>query len=305
MKPWRLAALALGAVGLLAGLTVYFSTETVAPCLSSNVPRWQPPRDGGSHRFLVVFPDRAACFFAIDDGHRLVGATRLNGVRGIDAVSPAGGGAVFLHQLGGTLRYDLASNRFAPARDRTSGSPQPFARLRGREDVVAPDRRRGVAYATSTDFLGFQTVDTTSHRVLFTTAFRGFTWNPRLYRLHTPAHGLALSRDGSELWVLDGPNSFVHLFDVSGVPSAPPRRLYDVHLQKPLTGDRMPCARRCERVGSLLLSNDGRFLYVGDSGDVIDTRARVVIASLEALHDSRVQLEVDWVDGRPVIQGSR
>ena len=56
-------------------------------------------------------------------------------------------------------------------------------------------------------------------------------------------------------------------------------------------------------IGSLVRSADGRFLYVGDEGDVIDTRSRQSVANLEALQKSRVVLEVDWVDGRPSFPG--
>ena len=55
---------------------------------------------------------------------------------------------------------------------------------------------------------------------------------------------------------------------------------------------------------ALLHSTDGRFVYVGDAGDVIVTRTSEVIANLEALHNSRVQLEVDWVNGRAVFPAS-
>jgi hypothetical protein len=33
---------------------------------------------------------------------------------------------------------------------------------------------------------------------------------------------------------------------------------------------------------------------------VIDTRTREILTNLEALHNSRVQLEVDWVGGKAV-----
>jgi hypothetical protein len=82
------------------------------------------------------------------------------------------------------------------------------------------------------------------------------------------------------------------VFDVSALPDSPPRRVEDVRLSKTFT-----------EIGSLTLSADGRFLYVGDSGDVVDTRTREPVASLEALQHSRVVLEVDWVDGRPVFPG--
>ena len=55
--------------------------------------------------------------------------------------------------------------------------------------------------------------------------------------------------------------------------------------------------------GSLLMSGDGRFVYVGESGDVVDTHARKSVIQLAALKDARALLEVDWVDGRPVFPG--
>jgi len=40
-------------------------------------------------------------------------------------------------------------------------------------------------------------------------------------------------------------------------------------------------------------------VYVGDAGDVIDTSSDEEVANLEALHQSRLMLEVDWADGKP------
>ena len=82
----RVSALAVGAAGLLAGLTVYFSSEDVPPCLVSNAPAWKAPSEG-THRYEVVFPDRAACFFAIDQGQRLVGALSLPDAEGISTAA--------------------------------------------------------------------------------------------------------------------------------------------------------------------------------------------------------------------------
>jgi DNA-binding beta-propeller fold protein YncE len=131
----------------------------------------------------------------------------------------------------------------------------------------------------------------------FVVRFRGFTWNPR-FGPNPPSHGLSLAPDRPELWVLDAPNSTVHVFDVSGLPGRPPRRLEDIRLSKPLSGEESPCSRACRRIGSLQHSSDGRFVYVGDAGDVIDATTRKIVANLEALHNSRVLLEVAFVDGR-------
>jgi hypothetical protein len=81
------------------------------------------------------------------------------------------------------------------------------------------------------------------------------------------------------------------------------RRLDDIRLSKPLSGNENPCSQACPRIGSLQHSSDGKYVYVGDSGDVIDTRTRETVANLEALHNSRVQLEVVFTEGRPSFPG--
>jgi hypothetical protein len=72
------------------------------------------------------------------------------------------------------------------------------------------------------------------------------------------------------------------------LPELPPRPVENVRLTKTVTG-----------IGSLLHSADGRLVFVGDEGDVIDTQTREDVANLEALQHSRVALEVEFVDGRP------
>jgi hypothetical protein len=161
------------------------------------------------------------------------------------------------------------------------------------------DSEHGVVFVTRRGLLGFRVLDLRTKRPLYVTRFKGFTWNPR-FGPDPPSHGLSLAPDRPELWVLDAPNSVVHVFDVSELPGRPPQRLEDIRLSKPISGDENPCQRACGRIGSLLHSADGRFVYVGDAGDVIDTRTREIVANLEALHNSRVQLEVDWVGGKAV-----
>jgi hypothetical protein len=166
------------------------------------------------------------------------------------------------------------------------------------------DSEHAVAFVTRRGLLGVRVLDLRTKRPLYVTRFKGFTWNPR-FGPDPPSHGLSLAPDRPELWVLDAPNSVVHVFDVSQLPGKPPRRLEDIRLSKPISGDENPCKRACGRIGSLLHSADGRFVYVGDAGDVIDTRTREIVANLEALHNSRVQLEVDWVGGKAVFPGRK
>jgi hypothetical protein len=255
---FRAAALALAAVGAVAGLTIYYSSDKVPRCLVSGVDTWRPPTDGGTHRYEVVLLKGTACVFDMARQHRLVGALSLAKAKWLAAAVPA--------------------------------SP---------DTLRIADGEHGVAYETKRGLLGVRVLDLRTKRQLYVTRFKGFTWNPR-FGPDPPAHGLSLAPDRPELWVLDAPNSVVHLFDVSGLPGQPPRRIDDIRLTKPISGDESPCARACGRIGSLQHSADGRFVYVGDSGDVIDTNARQAVANLEALHNSRVTFELDWVDGKPV-----
>jgi hypothetical protein len=50
----------------------------------------------------------------------------------------------------------------------------------------------------------------------------------------------------------------------------------------------------------LHLGMDGRYLFIGDSGDVIDTTAGRTVAKLSAMANSRVEIEVDMQNGQVV-----
>ena len=283
----RATLLAVAAVGVVVALTAYFSTEKTPPCLVSGAPDWRPPKGSGTQRFLLVVPDRALCFYAIDEEHVLAGAVKLRGIEGIDAIEPRGDKLAIRYRGGRGALVDLASGRTTPA------TPPP----RPTPGVTVADAQAGVEYSTRPGELGFRVVasDGTSRRI----GFPGFAWNPR-FGPDPPDHGLALFPRRRQLWVLDAPNSVAHVYNVSKVPAAPPRHVDDVRFSKPLSGDENPCAHpRCERLGSLLAGSDGRYLYVGDAGDVIDVTRREQLLNLEALHQSRLMIEVDWVDGKP------
>ena len=106
----RAAALVLVAGGVIGGLTAYYSSESVPPCLVSGVPQWHAPTDSKSHRYLVVFPDRAACFFAIDDQNKLVGALRLPDARGI-SFAPQLQESIAVRTSSGPFTLDLRTGR--------------------------------------------------------------------------------------------------------------------------------------------------------------------------------------------------
>src|SRR3954452_11302499 len=166
--------------------------------------------------------------------------------------------------------------------------------------------RETLAYTTATHFLGFQVSSIRTGRVLYTKTFgRRFTYDPSTFEATAPSHGISLSPDEKRVWVMDAPNGYLHVYDVSRVPRRAPRKVADVRLAHPLFGDESPCDYDCLRDGGLKHSRDGRFVYVGDSGDVISTSTYKPVAYLEALHNTRDHLEIDWRNGVPIATSTR
>jgi hypothetical protein len=71
------------------------------------------------------------------------------------------------------------------------------------------------------------------------------------------------------------------------------------------SGKESPCAYDCGRDGWLQHSLDGRFVYVGDSGEVIETATRRVLTTLPTLANTRKFIEIDWRAGAPVATSTR
>jgi hypothetical protein len=163
-----------------------------------------------------------------------------------------------------------------------------------------------LAFTTATGYLGFQVSSISSGEVLYNVPVTGpFPYTSGQAGPSSPSHGISLSADEKEAWLIDQPNSYVHVFDISGLPGSPPKQIADIKLTRSMSGSQVGCTYDCLREGWLQHSLDGRFVYVGDSGDVIDTRTRQSVANLEPLYNSRVYLEIDWSGGVPVATSTR
>ncbi len=165
------------------------------------------------------------------------------------------------------------------------------------------NREETLVYASTTGFLGFQVGSITSGKILYTVPISGFSCPSN--GASDPSHGVSLSPDEKELYVMDSPCGYVHVFDVSDVPNSPPKQVADIQLAHSLNGNEQGCGYDCLKDGWLQHSVDGRFVFVGDSGDVIDTVTRKVVGFLPSLANTRKMLEIDWQDGVPVATSER
>jgi DNA-binding beta-propeller fold protein YncE len=155
-----------------------------------------------------------------------------------------------------------------------------------------------LAYITTSDFLGFQVANINSGKIIYTVPVRGFKASGGAATC--PSHGISLSPDEKEIYLIDSINSYVHVFDVSGGASSTPAQVANIPLRSSLSGDESGCAYDCLRDGWIHHSRNGRYVFVGDSGDVIDTRTRTTVATLPAMANARKEIEIDFQNNSPV-----
>jgi hypothetical protein len=149
--------------------------------------------------------------------------------------------------------------------------------------------------------LGFQVSDTVTGNVLYSVTVPGFSVPSNFP--NTPCHGISLSPDEKEIYLIDVANAYVHVFDVSGLPNTAPVLVANVPLTTNFSGVESPCISTftCGREGWLRHTRDGRYVLVNDSGNVIDTTTRQVVNTIpELLNTRRGNIEIDWLNGVPV-----
>jgi DNA-binding beta-propeller fold protein YncE len=148
-------------------------------------------------------------------------------------------------------------------------------------------------FTTSTNTCGFQVLSLTTGKVLSTVKFSGScSWSAS----NAPSHGISLSPDEKRVYVMDAPLDQLEVYDVSGLPTSAPKLVGSVSLTS-LGGWSSPCQTYCEREGWVLNDLSGRYVYVGDTGDVVSTSTLKVVATLPPLQNTRQVIEVDWSHG--------
>jgi len=140
--------------------------------------------------------------------------------------------------------------------------------------------------------------------VLYTVPVSGFSIPPAA-RIDTPDHGISLSPDETEIYLIDTANAYAHVFDVSGLPSTAPTQVADIPLTTQFTGNQSPCLYQCIREGWIRHTMNGQYVLVGDSGNVISTSTRQVVATIPQLYNTRIYVEIDWQNGLPISTTTR
>ncbi len=129
-----------------------------------------------------------------------------------------------------------------------------------------------LVYVTINGLLGFEVGDINTGKKLHRVEVQGFNIG-EVKRHSCPAHGIGLTPDEKELWLCDGANNRLHIFDNTVMP---PKQVTTIQVRD------MP--------GWITFSMDGKYAYPS-SGDVIDVKTRKIVATLEDQNFNSVQSE--------------
>ncbi|HXD87196.1 MAG TPA: hypothetical protein VN641_11935 [Urbifossiella sp.] len=147
-----------------------------------------------------------------------------------------------------------------------------------------------LAFVNVNELLGFEIGDLKSGKKLHRIVVPGFKKGP-VKRHGCPSHGIGMTPNEKEIWVVDAFNQRVHIFDATAMP---PKYVQSIALR--------------EQPGWVTFSLDGKFAYPS-TGEVIDTATKKIVATLAdesggPVHSEKM-VEIHFRDGVPVTAGDQ
>ena len=160
-------------------------------------------------------------------------------------------------------------------------------------DVIRPftvNSSQTLCYVNVNGLLGFETGDLKTGKKLQRIEVQGVASGP-VKRHGCPAHGIGLTPDEREIWLCDGHNEMVHVFDNT---ASPPRQIKSIKLR--------------EQPGWITFSLDGKHAWPS-TGEIIDVKTKRIIATLadetgRQVHSEKI-VEIDFAGGKPVRTGDQ
>lgn len=248
---------------------IYVSTtkRIAAWDLTTEKKVWEQTYDGNCCDRMALTPDGKTLWIPSFGGPHWYVADAATGRLIKDLQTPATGGAhntivsldgkrAFMAGLGSKTMSiaDTTTNTVVQTVGPFAASVRPFT-INGDGTLI---------YANVNDLLGFQIADVKTGKVLHTVEVKGYGWaRDRLAGHGCPSHGIALSPDEREVWVTDGANSTVHVFDNTVMP---PKQVKSITMR--------------DQPFWLTWSANGKWVY-SSSGDIIDAESKHVIAQLK------------------------
>jgi DNA-binding beta-propeller fold protein YncE len=271
---------------------LYISTTQTLTCLDLKTESilWERSYEGGCDRMAMTPDGRTIYLPSFEKDHWHVVEAMTGEVTA--KIVPKSGSHNTICGLDGKRAYlaglrsplltvvDTATNDTLPPVGPFSASIRPFT-VNGRQTLV---------FVNVNDRLGFEVGDLTTGQVLHRVDVRGFAKGPVL-RHGCPSHGIGLTPDEKELWVVDAFNKQAHVFDATVMP---PKQVASIPLR--------------DEPGWVTFTLKGDFVYPS-TGDVIDPQTRKVVTQLADERGGPVMsekmIEIDWQGGRPIRNGDQ
>ena len=271
---------------------LYFATRSklYAMDLITEQPLWEQALPGGTDRMSIT-PDGKLLYVPSfeKDTWNVVDAASGELLTSIETKSGAhntvvsrDGRRMYLGGLKSPLLFvaDTATHEIVQKAGPFSGAIRPF--------TVNGARTR--AFICVNGLLGFEIGDLTDGKKLHRIEVQGFKTGP-VKRHGCPSHGIGLTPDEKEIWVVDAFNQRVHIFDNT---VEPPKQTTSIALR--------------EQPGWVTFSLDGKYAYPS-TGEVIDAAIKQILTALADEHGNPVHsekmVEIDFQDGRPVAVGDQ
>ncbi|MBI3878686.1 MAG: hypothetical protein HY301_01295 [Verrucomicrobia bacterium] len=147
-----------------------------------------------------------------------------------------------------------------------------------------------LCFVNVNELLGFEIGDLRSGKMLHRVEVKGFEMGP-VKRHGCPSHGIGLTPDEKEIWVTDGHNQQLHIFDATVMP---PKQIQSIAVR--------------DQPGWVTFSLDGRYAYPS-TGEVIEVATKKILTGLTDEHGvavhSEKMVEIVWAGGRPVRTGDQ
>jgi DNA-binding beta-propeller fold protein YncE len=271
---------------------VYISTTQTMACydLVSEQKLWEHPYDDGCDR-MSISPDGKVIYLpSFEKDHWNVVDAQDGHV--ISKIVPKSGSHNTVYAIDGKHAYlaglksplltvtDTATHTTAYTVGPFSAAIRPFT----------VDGAQTLCFVNVNELLGFEIGDLRTKKMLHRVEVQGYKPGP-VKRHGCPSHGIGLTPDEKELWVVDGYNQSIHIFDNTVMP---PKQLTSLKVR--------------EEPGWITFSIDGKLAYPS-TGEVIDVATRKTLTTLSddrgAPVMSEKMLEIDFRDGKPFRNGDQ
>ena len=150
--------------------------------------------------------------------------------------------------------------------------------------------RQTLCFVTINELLGFEVGDITTGKKLHRVEVAGFQPGP-VKRHGCPSHGIGLTPDEKEIWVTDGHNQHLHVFDATVMP---PKQIASIKVR--------------DEPGWVTFSLDGTLAWPS-TGDIIDVSTRKIITTLTDETGAKVMsekmVEVRWQGDKVIRTGDQ